>query len=153
MLLFDQDENGGANAAFIRTAFSNHGITLSVGAFFAPRGALTPAARAGARRGRKAAAAPRRAATTLDAAAKGHLRSYLDLPPNTRIATQPVNLGGRRAMQVVGLRPVDLTGVSARLANVKAYTPQPAYVGVVEGTQALLGAVDGGALIANEVRD
>lgn len=144
MILADRQLGTGAdgtglNEAHIRTAFERHGITLGVGSFLAPRAPL--ARRAGARR------------AALSSPAKSTLRSILDAGPNATLETRPFALGRPGVTEVTGYRAVDLSGLSARLKNVKAYTPQVAIVGHAAGATAILGSVESSASVEEEVRD
>lgn len=143
MILADRQQGTGAdgqgkNEAHIRTAFERHGIALSVTSFLAPRAAL-------ASRGRGAGRA------ALTAPAKSSLRSILGA--EARLETRPFALGRPGSTEVTAYRAVDLSGLSAKLKNVKAYTPQTAIVGRAAGVTAVLGSVDTGAAVADEVRD
>ncbi|QIG51650.1 hypothetical protein G5V57_30405 [Nordella sp. HKS 07] len=125
----------GLNEAHIRTAFDRHGITLGVSSFLAPRAAL--GGRAGA----------------LSTPGKSTLRSILDAGPNATLATRPFALGRPGSTEVTGYRAVDLSGLSAGLKNVKAYTPQVAIVGHAAGATAVLGSVESSVSVEEEVRD
>lgn len=132
-------DGAGKNEAHIRRAFDRHGITLGVAGFLAPRAAL--AGRTGAR------------PAALSTPAKSTLRSILDAGANVRLETRPVALGRPDITEVTGYRAVDLSGLSERLRNVKAYTPQVAIVGRAAGATAVLGSVESGASVDEEVRD
>lgn len=151
MILVDRSENNGANENFITAAFQRHGIMLSVATFLAPRallGSPRPGARRPAKRGR-----PKNAAAMFSAPTRRFLHSLLEAGPNEKLETTYFEPAEQTTAQVVAYRGVDLTGVSERLSNVKAYTPYSALVGTEDGAPALLGAVDPGAIISYEVRN
>jgi hypothetical protein len=80
------------------------------------------------------------------------LHTVLGVTPRAKLETSFFAPTGRKTAQVVGYRSVDLTGVSERLANVKAYTPYSALVSSENGNSAVLGALDPGAIVSLEVR-
>jgi hypothetical protein len=153
MILVDRDQNNGANETFIRTAFQRHGIALSVTSFLARRAALD-APKVGTKRQTKVRKGkrPKNAAAMLTAPARRFLHSLLEVSPNAKLQTNYFAPTADTA-QVVAYRSVDLTGLSERLADVKAYTPYSALVGTDGDGPAVLGAVDPGAIISSEVRN
>jgi hypothetical protein len=130
----------GPNEAHIKAAFGRHGISLSVTNFFAPRNALSAAPKAAA-------------AAVMTPKARQQLRSILEIDTRAKLESRSFALGDTASEEVSTLRPVDLTGLSERLTNVKAYTPQVALVGQAGGATAVLGLVDPAMTISSEVRE
>jgi hypothetical protein len=145
MILVDRNQNNGRNETHIRNAFQRHGIALTVTTFLARRMALEGPQPSGKGKGRKGAVA------TLTAPARRMLHSVFEVGPQARLETRAF-APAREATEVVTYRAVDLTGLSERLRNVKAYTPLSALVGSERGAAAVLGAVDSGVIVSNEVR-
>ncbi|WP_020179149.1 hypothetical protein [Methylopila sp. M107] len=144
MLLADRDIHGapgggGPHENFIRTAFSRHGIALSVTAFLAPRAAIGSKPKS-------------QSAGNLTAKVKKELRSIMAPAATARLEAVSFSLAGPETSQVTSDHEVDLTGLSAKLENVKCLAPQVAIVGPAGGATAVLGTVASGATISNEVR-
>lgn len=131
---------GGQHQTAIRNAFANHGFRLSANSFLAPKLDL------------QASLAAVTGASDLAQDAVDALRSVLSVGSDAAVFLRSVDLALAPVVEATVRRAVDLTGLSERLEGVVAFTPQTALVGEVEGSAAVLGAVDAVAIVSNEVR-
>lgn len=142
MLAVDQHRHGGANIQTIKTAFANHGLTVSATGFLAPQMALTEPRK---RKGR----APKH--FTISATAKERVRDFLRVEEGTVLRMRELTLG--RVTEIAADAKVDLSGLSERLAGVVTHVPRPVMVGESDGAMAVVGAVAPAMLYSLEVRE
>lgn len=145
MLVVDRSRYGGANAAWIKTAFARHGIVVSAAGFLAPQAPLS--ASGGRRR------APRRAGAAVSQGVRQRIREMMRVDPGAKLQMRELDIGEGAVVEVASNLQVDLSGLSEKLANVVAYVPRPVLVGDTNGSAAMLGAVQPSTLYSVEVRD
>jgi hypothetical protein len=144
MLLVDQTLFQGVNGPSIRKVYQGHGIDVGgTTTFLSPKTFLSK---------ERPKLKGKSFAGVLPEAARYNLRAVLDLPSDATVSVRALVLGGHEVAAAIASRPIDLTGISERLADCKAYTPQTAFIGAVKGGAAVLGAVDSTTMLANEVR-
>jgi len=140
MAVLDRNTYGGASQEAIKAAFARHGIAVGASNFLAPKMRLSA---------RSARVDP---TSLVTASNKRLVREVLGLDAATPLVTRALHFGEQPVAEVVGKRDVDLSGIDPRLDDVHSTVPQPAIVGGVDGSTALLGAVDSGFTYDAEVR-
>lgn len=153
MLVVDDDLHGGANVGAIQTAYTNHRIAIGAATLLAPHVSLESARSSVRARSARTAKTARAGSALISSVARASLSNIIGAPDAGALTLHAITLGGQALAMANAERRVDLSGVATGLRGVSAYAPRAALVGGARGASAILGSVEAGGAVEQEVRD